>query len=89
MKPIQRNKNFKKHFNQRVAKDKKLVAQFKERFSLFCLGVRDYPIYDHPLTGKMAGKRGWSVANDLRVIYRETDEAIIFIDIGSHAQVYK
>ena len=89
MKSIQRNKIFQKHFNQRIAKDKKLVMQFAERLKLFSSGVRDYPIDDHSLSGKLLGKRAWSVASDLRVIYKETDEAIIFVDIGSHSQVYK
>lgn len=89
MKPIQRSKTFEKNFNRRVARDKKLVKQFRERYKLFAKGERDYPINAHTLTGALAGKRAWSVANDIRVIYIETDSAIIFIDIGSHNQVYK
>jgi mRNA-degrading endonuclease YafQ of YafQ-DinJ toxin-antitoxin module len=40
------------------------------------------------LTGPLAGKRSFWVAGDMRVVYVEADEAIIFVDIGSHNQVY-
>ena len=36
----------------------------------------------------MDGKRAFSITADIRVIYIETDDAIIFVDFGSHAQVY-
>lgn len=88
MKSIQRDKHFEKHFKQRIARDKKLSTQFKERLTLFCLGVRDYPLHDHALIGSLAGKRSFSVAADMRVVYKETDDAIIFVDVGTHNQVY-
>jgi addiction module RelE/StbE family toxin len=56
--------------------------------ALFAQGVRDTPLNDHPLTGSMTGKRAFSITSDIRVIYIETDEAFVFVDIGTHAQVY-
>jgi mRNA-degrading endonuclease YafQ of YafQ-DinJ toxin-antitoxin module len=32
----------------------------------------------------MKGKRAFSIAGDVRVVYEETDEAYIFLDVGSH-----
>lgn len=89
MKPVRRHKIFEKHFRQRITPHHKLIAQFEDRFALFMQGERGYPLDDHPLYGKLKGKRAYSVAGDIRVVYLETDEEILFLDIGSHSQVYK
>ena len=88
MKRIARHKQFKKHFDQRIAPNKKLLIRFYERVEMFLLGERGYPLNDHALTGPQFGQRAFSLDGDLRVIYLETDEAYIFLDIGSHNQVY-
>lgn len=89
IKPIERDKQFEKHFKKRIAHDAKLLDQFRKRYSMFYIGKRDYPLNDHALTGTKKGKRAFSVASDIRVIYEERDEYIVFLDIGTHAQVYK
>ena len=88
MKPIRRHKQFEKHFGQRITPNQKLLTQFEKRLTLFLADARGYPLNDHALTGRLAGKRAFSVANDIRVIYENTPEAYLFIDIGSHNQVY-
>lgn len=88
MKPIKRDKTFEKHFKQRISPNEKLRKQFKERLALFIAGELGYPLHDHALTGKLAGKRAFSVAGDIRVIYVELEDAIVFLDVGSHNQVY-
>lgn len=89
MRKIERHKRFEKNFQTRIASDSKLAKQFEERLLLFTEGVGDYPIYDHPLTGKLAGKRAFSIAGNIRVIYKIVDGICIFVDIGTHNQVYK
>ena len=89
MKPIKRDKTFEKHFKQRISPSEKLRTQFKERLALFVAGELGYPLHDHALTGKLASKRAFSVAGDIRVIYVELEDAIAFIDVGSHNQVYR
>ncbi len=89
MKQLKRHKQFEKHFRKRITPDKKLTAQFELRLALFQAGERDYPLNDHALSGNMSGKRAFSVAPDLRVIYEETADFILFLDIGSHSQIYK
>ena len=89
MKAIKRDKTFEKHFKQRIGPNEKLRNQFKERLTLFVAGELDYPLHDHALTGKLAGKRAFSVAGDIRVIYVELEDTIVFLDIGSHNQVYR
>ena len=88
MKQIKRDRTFEKHFKQRISPNAKLVTRFKERLTLFMAGEHSAPLYDHPLAGKLAGKRAFSVAGDIRVIYVELEDFIVFLDIGSHNQVY-
>ena len=89
MKPIKRDKMFEKHFKQRISSSEKLRNRFKERLALFIAGELGYPLHDHALTGKLAGKRAFSVASDIRVIYIELEDAVVFLDVGSHNQVYR
>ena len=86
MKPIKRDQTFEKHFEQRISSNTGLVKQFKERLILFMVGELGYPLHDHALTGKLAGKRAFSIKEDIRVVYIELDNSIVFLDIGSHNQ---
>lgn len=72
-----------------IQQDRRVLIQFRRRLSLFVAGERGYPLNDHALIGSMAGKRAFSVTADIRVIYEEIEEAIIFLDIGTHAQIYE
>ncbi len=88
MKPIRRHKQFKKNFLKRITPNDKLFNQFESKIVLFMSGERGYPLNDHPLSGNLAGKRAFSVNGDLRVVYEEHSDHIIFLDIGTHNQVY-
>ncbi len=88
MKRIKRDRTFEKHFKQRITPYPKLVKQFQERLGLFMADQLSNPLRDHALSGKLAGKRAFSVAGDIRVIYVELDDGIVFLDVGSHNQVY-
>ena len=88
MKPVKRSQTFEKHFKKRILPHDKIVRQFEKRLRLFMTNDRGYPLNDHPLTGKLVGKRAFSIAGDIRVIYVELADAYVFIDIGTHNQVY-
>lgn len=89
MKALERHRHFEKHFLNRITPNQKFVKEFEKRLALFLNGHRGYPLNDHALSGKLAGKRAFSVTNNIRVIYIETAETIILLDIGSHNQVYR
>lgn len=89
MKPLRRHRSFTKSYKKYIAGNPKLAAQFEKRLTLFTSGVTGPPINDHGLSGKMHGKRAFSIAGDIRVVYEETSDAILFIDVGTHSQVYK
>ena len=88
MKPIRLTKDFTKSYKKRIAPIKNMRDAYIIRVSAFQAGKRGYPLNDHSLKGQLKGKRAFSIAGDVRVVYEETDEAIIFLDIGSHNQVY-
>ena len=88
MKRVEFCRNFEKAYKKRIADDRKLRLAFDTCYMLFCDGKHGYPLNDHALTGTRKGQRAFSIANDVRVIYIEAEEKIIFLDIGSHNQVY-
>ncbi|MFI5271257.1 MAG: type II toxin-antitoxin system YafQ family toxin [Candidatus Saccharimonadales bacterium] len=88
MKPIKRDRTFENHFKQRIRPNSMLTNRFKERLLLFMTGELGYPLHDHALTGKLSGKRAFSVTGEIRVIYVELEDVIVLLDIGTHDQVY-
>lgn len=88
MKELIRTKQFEKSYKKRILPNSQLDKQFETRLVMFLQGVRGNPLNDHALKGKLKGKRVFSIANNVRVIYEESDEAYLFLDIGSHNQVY-
>ena len=85
---IKRSKTFRKHFRARIAPNKNLTQQFADRVYLFTQGERGHPLNDHALQGNKEGLRSFSIRGDVRVIYTIEDDGIVFLDVGSHNQVY-
>ncbi|MBI5413705.1 type II toxin-antitoxin system mRNA interferase toxin, RelE/StbE family [Candidatus Peregrinibacteria bacterium] len=80
------HKNFKKDFRkiQRNVKER-----FAERFLMFLENPAEPILRDHPLVGDLSGKLAFSIAGDVRVIYRFIDKKLILLlRIGTHNQVY-
>lgn len=47
-------------------------------------------LHNHALAGNLAGRRAISVTNDVRIVLREFEHytLVLFLDIGTHNQVY-
>lgn len=88
MKPVIFHHNFEKHYKQRIKLQPKLVRQFDQRYKLFLSSERGKPLDDHLLSGTLQGRRAFSITGDVRVIYIELEDQIIFLDIGTHNQIY-
>ncbi len=88
MKPVIFHRDFDKHYKQRIKPKPKLISQFRERYDLFLAGERGRPLNDHALTGDLQGGRAFSITGDIRVVYIELEDQIIFLAIGTHNQVY-
>jgi addiction module RelE/StbE family toxin len=80
---------FKKSYKNRIVNNKNLVQQTKERINLFKVDYKNPILKDHKLTGAKKELRAFSVTGDTRILYIPVSEKeVIFIDIGSHKQVY-
>ncbi len=88
MKRIEFTKQFPKRLKQRYGHQPKVIGRFQRHLELFSQGIRKEPINDHQLTGKLKGFRAFSVGGDVRVVYQETEDCYLLLDIGSHNQVY-
>ena len=88
MKRIEHTKQFQRRLKQRYSHQPKFIERFSHHLELFHSGVRKEPINDHPLTGKLKGLRAFSVGGDVRVVYQETEDCYLLLDIGAHNQVY-
>ncbi len=89
MAKIRRSKQYRRSFEKLP---QKIKVKAKQRVALFLRDRNDPLLADHPLTGRMQGLRSFSVTGDYRIVYRieENDEIVfLFLDIGTHAQVYR
>lgn len=80
---------FIKSYNKRIARDAKLVKKVSERLKLFKQDRTNPILKDHELSGKKSQLRAFWITGDIRIVYLPVSQnEIIFIDIGSHNQVY-
>jgi addiction module RelE/StbE family toxin len=86
MKSIKWSTTFTNQYRQRIRIDEQLQKEFQDSVAMF-LADRTV-VDDHPLEGKMAGWRAFSINDDYRVVYLERDEYFLFIYVGTHRQVY-
>ena len=81
--------SFLKSFDKRIRRNSKLSLQTQTRIELFKQGPNNPLLKDHQLTGNKRGFRSFSITGDIRIVYfLESDGRAIFVDIGSHNQVY-
>ena len=84
---IKYHKKFEKRF-------KKLSPSLKDKtvsaIRKFIENPFDKTLGNHPLAGKLQGKRAFSVAGNIRIVFEEYDNyvLVIMLDVGSHPQVY-
>lgn len=80
---------FKKNFKKRILRNVPLTIKYRERAILFMQDTHNPLLHTHILKGKMREYRSFSITGDVRVIYiQQNIKTILFVDIGSHAQVY-
>jgi addiction module RelE/StbE family toxin len=63
--------------------------RFIKRLGVFKENKHDPILHNHGLSGKLNGLRSINVSGDYRAIFEEKPGNIIFIDIGTHSQLYK
>lgn len=89
MKRVKYTESFVRNYHERVAYDPRLVEQYEKQLAVFKSNRLAPKLNDHYLSWEMQGLRAFSVTNDVRVVYEESDNFYEFKDIGTHEQVYK
>ena len=86
MKP-EYHKNFRKQFDKLSIK---IQDKFEEKLDLFLQNMFHPLLNNHSLTGKYEGCRSINITGNIRAIfYLKTESGIVFINIGSHPELYE
>lgn len=86
---IRKTKTFRKLYSRRIVAGSLLEKRFQQRVTQFLADRTDPILHDHSLVGQESGLRAFSITGDMRVVYYELVLGVfVFVDIGSHNQVY-
>lgn len=79
------HKNFKKRFKKLPLK---IQRQFYERLELFLRNKFDKTLNNHEVGAAFPDCRSINITGDCRAIFYEQKDAVIFIIIGTHSDLY-
>jgi addiction module RelE/StbE family toxin len=82
---IEFHKKFKKSLNK---KDIKIEKKFFKILKIFQEDQFHYSLNNNALTGKFKGIRSINITGDIRAHYHESKDKIVFLNIGSHSELY-
>lgn len=81
---------FHKTFKKRYKKLRALQRKIDERLVLFRGNPFHSILGNHALAGKYQGHRSINITGDYRAVYRLLDKnTALFVDIGTHSDLYK
>lgn len=85
---IKLHPGFKKFYKKRII-NSNLKKRVINRISLFQKNPRHAFLKDHALSGKKANLRAFSATGNIRIVYYPISKnRVLFLDIGTHNQVY-
>ena len=79
------HRGFTKGFKKNNVKTQK---KFQERLIIFEKDEFNPILNNHALTGKYKGYRSINVTGDLRAVFKEDDDQVLFVKIDSHSNLY-
>lgn len=80
---------FKRAYRKQIGPSEKLKKRFDELLPIFINDPFDPRLRTHKLSGQLEGLFSFRVDYDLRVVfYFEGGDKAVFIDIGTHDEVY-
>ena len=78
-----------KKFNKSLgSQPKKIQDKFLKKMRVFVEDQFHPSLKNHALSGDMLGVRSINITGDIRVHYEQVDDCIIFMKIGTHAELY-
>jgi len=82
--------SFKKAFKKKIKQRKAIEDAFWESAELFVNDPFDAKLKTHKLSGKLDGLWSFSIEYNIRVVFffEDNNSKAVFIDIGSHNEVY-
>lgn len=81
--------SFKRAFKRRIARNGEREEKFRSKLEAFKDDPFETGLRTHKLSGKLKDYWSFSIEYDLRVIfYFAEEEKVVFIDIGTHKEVY-
>lgn len=81
--------SFRRVFKKRIRGNAELEARFWQKLEQFTLDPFEPSLKNHKLTGRLKDLWSFSVGYDERVLFYFTEEyKAVFVDIGSHDEVY-
>ncbi|MBF0537235.1 MAG: type II toxin-antitoxin system mRNA interferase toxin, RelE/StbE family [Nitrospirae bacterium] len=89
MRKVQYPKSFSKKALRLVKKNPVLKEPLNKVFNILERDVFDPSLKTHALSGKLNGLYSCYLNNEIRVIFKITDDSVSLLDIGTHDEVYK
>jgi mRNA-degrading endonuclease YafQ of YafQ-DinJ toxin-antitoxin module len=81
--------SFRRAFKKRIKGNLDLEARFWQKVEQFTIDPFDQSLKTHKLSGKLKELWSFSVEYDERVLFYFTEDGnAVFVDIGSHDEVY-
>ncbi len=82
------HKNFIKNFKKRFGNNHTFKEKYRQRVKLLLVDPSSPVLRVHSLVGEKISLKAFSITGDVRVVYQKLGDEIIFLDIGTHNQVY-
>lgn len=77
-----------KSFRKLKKKNPKIILTVKEKIALFKLNPTHPSLRLHKLQGKKLSLWSFWIKSDLRITFIYVSEGVLFINIGTHEEVY-
>lgn len=71
------------------AKPVKVQEKFRSRTILFGQDKFNLILHNHALSGKYKGFRSINITGDLRAVFQDYGDIVIFTCLGTHSQLYE
>lgn len=80
---------FRRAFKKRIKGNVDLEARFWQKLEQFTINLFEQSLKTHKLSGKLNNLWSFSIDYDVRILFYFTEDGnTVFIDIGSHDEVY-
>lgn len=67
----------------------KIKQAFQKRIALFEIDTRHQLLNNHALAGDYIGYRSINITGDWRAVYKQIENGVYFVALGSHGKLYK